>query len=193
MTPEAAGPAAGTPGALARAVLDGAAGRGWTLAAAESLTGGLVVATLVDVPGASAVVRGGVVAYATDLKAATLGVDPDLLARRGPVDPEVAGQMAAGVRRALRADIGLATTGVAGPDPQDGHPPGEAYVAVSTPAGDRGRRLDLAGTRAEVRAGVVRAVLALALEAWGDPAPAGDIATNDEPDDEPHDRPVKGA
>ncbi|MFE5308885.1 CinA family protein [Isoptericola sp. NPDC056605] len=159
-------------GLLARAVLDGARARGWTLAAAESLTGGLVVATLVDVPGASTVVRGGVVAYATDLKAAVLGVDPDLLARRGPVDPGVAGQMASGVRRALSADVGLATTGVAGPDPQDGHAPGEAYAAVSTPAGDRVLRLDLAGTRAEVRSGVVRAVLTLALEAWGDPASA---------------------
>ncbi|MFC7879984.1 CinA family protein [Isoptericola sp. NPDC057391] len=178
MTPDAgpAGPGAGTPppGALARAVLDGARSRGWTLAAAESLTGGLVVATLVDVPGASAVVRGGVVAYATDLKATTLGVAPDLLALRGPVDPDVAGQMATGVRRALGADVGLATTGVAGPDPQDGHPPGEAYVAVSTPAGDRVRRLDLAGTRAEVRAAVVVAVLTLALEACGETASDGD-------------------
>ncbi|MEU2199366.1 CinA family protein [Isoptericola sp. NPDC019482] len=173
MTSDAAGTGAGTPGTLARAVLDGARSRGWTLAAAESLTGGLVVAVLVDVPGASAVVRGGVVAYATDLKATALGVDPELLALRGPVDPEVAGQMATGVRRALGADVGLATTGVAGPDPQDGHPPGEAYVAVSTPAGDRVRRLDLDGTRAEVRAAVVRAVLALALEACGGTAPDG--------------------
>nr|WP_139821005.1 CinA family protein [Krasilnikoviella flava] len=163
---------------LARAVLEGALARGWTLAVAESLTGGLVVATLVDVPGASAVVRGGVVAYATDVKAAVLGVDPELLERYGPVDPEVAGQMASGVRRSLTADVGLATTGVAGPDPQDGHPPGEAYVAVSTPAGDRVRRLDLAGGRPEVRAGVVRAALTLVLEAWGDAAP---------------DAPVKGA
>ncbi|MFE5293484.1 CinA family protein [Isoptericola sp. NPDC056618] len=166
-------------GRLARAVLDGAHARGWTLAAAESLTGGLVVATLVDVPGASAVVRGGVVAYATDLKAAALGVDPGLLALRGPVDPAVAGQMASGVRRVLSADVGLATTGVAGPDPQDGHPPGEAYAAVSTPVGDRVLRLDLAGTRAQVRAGVVRAVLALALEAWGDASAADDVVPDD--------------
>lgn len=169
--------AAGT-GLLARAVLDGAHARGWTLAAAESLTGGLVVATLVDVPGASAVVRGGVVAYATDLKAAVLGVDPGLLERRGPVDREVAAQMAEGVRRALGADVGLATTGAAGPDPQDGHPPGEAYVAASTPAGAGVVLLDVAGGRAEVRAGVVRAVLALALETWGDPVPGGDAATD---------------
>lgn len=180
MTQDRAGGAPSTPsGTLARAVLGGAHARGWTLAAAESLTGGLVVATLVDVPGASAVLRGGVVAYATDLKASVLGVDPDLLARRGPVDPGVAGQMASGVRRVLSADVGLATTGVAGPDPQDGHPPGEAYVAVSTPEGDRVLRLDLVGTRAEVRAGAVRAVLALVVDAWGDAAR--------------HDGPVKGA
>jgi nicotinamide-nucleotide amidase len=171
------GPVPG-PEPLARAVLEGAGARGWTLAVAESLTGGLVVASLVDVPGASAVLRGGVVAYATEAKAAVLGVEPALLERRGPVDPEVAGQMASGVRRVLAADVGVATTGVAGPDPQDGHPPGEAYVAVSTPAGDRVRRLDLPGGRAEVRAGAVRAALALLLETWGDAAP---------------DAPVKGA
>jgi len=152
---------------LARAVLDGARARGWTLGAAESLTGGLVVATLVDVPGASAVVRGGVVAYATDVKGSVLGVDPALLASRGAVDPGVAAQMATGVRRALGTDVGLATTGVAGPDPQDGHAPGEVYVAVSTPAGDRGRRVDVPGDRPAVRAAAVRAVLELALEAWG--------------------------
>ncbi|MGF0116411.1 CinA family protein [Promicromonospora sp. Marseille-Q5078] len=156
---------------LAPAVLDAARARGWTLAAAESLTGGLVVATLVDVPGASAVVRGGVVAYATDVKASALGVDEDLLAERGPVDPDVARQMAVGVRRVVAADVGLATTGVAGPDPQDGHPPGEVYVAVSTPAGDAVRRLDLAGDRGAVRAAAVRAVLALALERTGAAAP----------------------
>ncbi|MFC8597967.1 CinA family protein [Isoptericola sp. NPDC057191] len=168
-----AGRVGATPaGDLAPAVLDGARARGWTVAAAESLTGGLVVAALVDVPGASAVVRGGVVAYATDLKASVLGVDPALLARRGPVDPDVAAQMAAGARRVLGSDVGLATTGVAGPDPQDGHPPGEVYVAVSTPAGDRVRRLDLPGDRPAVRSAAVRAVLALTLDAWG-AAPAG--------------------
>ena len=140
--------------------------RGWSIAAAESLTGGRVTATLVDVPGASAHVRGGVVAYATDVKASQLGVDAALLADRGPVDPDVAAQMAEGVRRALRADVGLATTGVAGPDPQDGHPPGEVYVAVSSPAGDAVRRLDLPGDRSQVRAAAVSAVLAFALERW---------------------------
>jgi len=103
--------------------------RGETVAVAESLTGGLVVAALVGVPGASTVVRGGVVAYMTDLKAALLGVDPELLGRVGAVDPDVAREMARGVGVRLGADHAIATTGVAGPDPQDGHPVGEVWVA----------------------------------------------------------------
>ena len=107
---------------------------GLTVAVAESLTGGSVVEALVRVPGASACVRGGVVAYATDLKATLLGVPADLLAERGPVDPDVAAAMADGVRRRLGADLGVATTGVAGPEPQGGRPVGTFYVAVATGA-----------------------------------------------------------
>lgn len=149
------------------AVLDAAGERGLTLAVAESLTGGLVVAALVDVPGASAVVRGAVVAYATDLKSRLLGVDPGLLAERGAVDPDVAMAMAQGVRDRLGADVGLATTGVAGPDPQDGKPPGTVHVAVAVGDHVEVRSLVLPGGRPEVRAGAVEAVLALALEALG--------------------------
>jgi nicotinamide-nucleotide amidase len=138
--------------------------RGWTVAVAESLTGGLLCAALVDVPGASASVRGGVVAYATDLKDALLGVDAALLAERGAVDPDVARQMAEGVRVRLGADVGLATTGVAGPDPQDGHPPGTVHVAVATDGGVTVRSMQLTGDRSTVRAGTVDAVLRLALE-----------------------------
>ncbi|WP_277212764.1 CinA family protein [Isoptericola croceus] len=148
----------------ARTLLGLAADRGWTVGTAESLTGGLVTAALVEVPGASSVVRGGVVAYATELKGALLGVDADLLAERGAVDPDVAREMAAGVRRTVGADVGLATTGVAGPEPQDGRPPGLVYVAVSTPATTQVRRLDVDGDRAAVRAGAVGAVLMLAVE-----------------------------
>ena len=108
---------------------------GQTVGCAESLTGGLVVARLVDTPGASAVVRGGVVAYATPLKASLLGVDAELLASRGAVDPDVAGQMAVGAQRVLEADWGVATTGVAGPEPQDGMPVGCVFVAVAEPGG----------------------------------------------------------
>ncbi len=132
-----------------------------TVAAAESLTGGLVTARLVDTPGASAVVRGGVVAYATDLKASVLGVDDELLSTHGAVDPEVASRMAVGVRRVLGADWGLATTGVAGPDPQDGMPVGTVYVAVAGPSGITVERLELGGGRAAIRAATVEAVLDL--------------------------------
>ncbi len=139
------------------------------MAVAESLTGGLVCSTLVAVPGASAVLRGAVVAYATDLKSTLLGVDAALLASRGAVDPDVARAMALGVRERLGADVGLATTGVAGPEPQDGQPPGTVHVAVSTPAGTQVRSLHLAGGRAQVRSLSVDAVLALGADAVGRP------------------------
>jgi nicotinamide-nucleotide amidase len=139
-----------------------AAARGWTIGVAESLTGGLVTAALVAVPGASRVLRGGIVAYATDLKAGLLGVDADLLAERGAVDEAVAAQMAAGIRTATGADVGLATTGVAGPDPQDGQAPGVVFVAVSTPVASEVQRLDLDGDRSKVIADSVRGVLDLA-------------------------------
>ena len=135
--------------------------RSETLAVAESLTGGALAAAVVDVPGASTVLRGAVVAYATDLKHALLGVDADLLAAEGPVHPEVARQMADGVRDRLGATWGLATTGVAGPDPQDGVSPGTVYVAVTGPSGDRVERLLLPGGRGEVRAATVRRALLL--------------------------------
>lgn len=140
-----------------------------TVATAESLTGGLVAAELVGVPGASVVVRGGVVAYDTELKHRVLGVDAELLARRGPVDPDVAAQMARGVRDALRADagpadVGLSTTGVAGPDPQGGQPPGTVFVAVALGDLVEVRSLDLEGDRSSVRHGSVDAVLGLLLQ-----------------------------
>jgi len=110
--------------------------RGQTLAVAESLTGGLVLATLVSVPGASAAVRGGVVAYATDTKTSMLGVDRDLLDRAGPVDPHVVTAMATGVRERLGADWGIATTGVAGPDTQNGKAVGTVYLGIAEPDGE---------------------------------------------------------
>ena len=136
--------------------------RGETVGCGESLTGGLVVSRLVDVPGASAIVRGGVVAYATPLKAALLGVDETLLASRGAVDAEVARQMSAGARRLLESDWGVATTGVAGPEPQDGMPVGCVFVAVAGPDGSLVvERHDLAGGRSEIRSGAVDVALAL--------------------------------
>jgi nicotinamide-nucleotide amidase len=140
--------------------------RGLTVAVAESLTGGLVIADLVAVSGASAVVRGGIVAYATELKHELLGVDAALLAAVGPIQAAVAEQMAAGVRARLTADVGLATTGVAGPDPQDGHPPGEVWIAIATATDIRSVRLELGGDRATIRRETVEAVIRVALESF---------------------------
>lgn len=146
----------------------GLRGRGLTLAVAESLTGGLVTARVVDVPGASAVLRGGVVAYATDLKHRLLGVDAALLAERGAVDPDVARAMAAGVADRLGADVGVATTGVAGPDPQDGRPAGTVFVALAGALGERVLALDLPGDRASVRAAAAAAAIGLVVSALSD-------------------------
>ena len=104
-------------GDLAARIVSALGERGQTLATAESLTGGMLGAAITAIPGASVVYRGGIVAYATELKTVLLGVPAGLLARHGPVHPDVAAAMAAGVRDRLGATWGLATTGVAGPDP----------------------------------------------------------------------------
>lgn len=135
--------------------------RGESVAVAESLTGGLLGAALTAVPGASAVFRGGIISYATDLKAALLGVPASLLAAHGAVHPDVAMAMADGVRARLGATVGLATTGVAGPDPADGKPPGTVHIAVSRGAWRAGRTLALAGGREEVRRETVARALRL--------------------------------
>jgi len=134
---------------------------------AESLTGGLVCAALTSVPGASTVVRGGVVAYASEVKADLLGVDPELLAREGAVCEPVAAQLADGIRRVLGCAVGVSTTGVAGPDPADGQPVGTVFVGASGPWGIVVERLALTGDRDQVRASSVLAamtLLELALE-----------------------------
>lgn len=167
---------------LARAVVADLTAAGRTVAVAESLTGGAVCDALVAVPGASACLRGGVVAYATDVKATVLGVDAGLLAREGAVHEDVARQMAEGVRALLSADVGVATTGVAGPDPQDGAAPGSFHVAVADADGTavRSARPDGPATppRAEVRRAACRAALDLlaartGTEASGTADPGG--------------------
>lgn len=153
---------------LAERLVASATRLGARVAVAESLTGGLVAATIVSVPGASAMFSGGIVAYDTALKASLLGVDSSLLARRGPVDGEVAKQMAAGVRSAcavagVDADFGVATTGVAGPapDPQTGQPAGTVWIGVSSEAGTRSVLVSpVPGSRMEIRERAVRAALA---------------------------------
>jgi nicotinamide-nucleotide amidase len=142
-----------------------------TVAVAESLTGGLLGAAITTVPGASVVFRGGVIAYATDLKATLLGVPAALLAERGAVDPDVAGAMAAGARKRLGAAIGMATTGVAGPDPQDGKPPGTVHIAVSADGGTVIQTLALAGSREEIRRATVERSLGLLWSVLGEETP----------------------
>lgn len=135
-----------------------------TLAVAESLTGGLLASTFVEIPGVSSVFRGGLVVYATDLKHALAGVPDELLAERGAVDGDVALALAAGARTRCGADYGVATTGVAGPDPQDGKPVGTVFVAVAGPTDSAVRELALGGSRNEIRDGAVRSACALLVD-----------------------------
>ncbi len=139
--------------------------RGETLATVESLTAGLLAATIVEVAGVSAVFRGGLVVYATELKERLAGVPGELLAERGPVDPDVARALAEGARERCAADWALATTGVAGPQAQGGKPVGTVFVAVAGPDGSQVRRLDLGGGRTAVRTATVTAALDLLAEA----------------------------
>ncbi|WP_239516440.1 CinA family protein [Streptomyces sp. ICC4] len=151
----------GDTGAVAADVLRLLAQSNGTVAVAESLTGGMVAAELTAVPGASRSFRGSVTAYATELKHRVLGVDAELLAAEGAVNAQVAQEMAAGVRRVLDASWGIATTGVAGPDAQDGQPVGTVFVAVEGPGSRKTARLRLKGSRAEIRRESARTVLEL--------------------------------
>ena len=137
--------------------------RGETVAAAESLTAGLFCATLATVPGASATLRGGVVVYATELKSALAGVPADLLAAHGPVSPETAAALADGVRSRCAASWGIGLTGVAGPDPVDGHGPGRVYLGIAGSEGADVVELDLPGDRAAVRGQAVAAAMSQLL------------------------------
>jgi nicotinamide-nucleotide amidase len=157
MVDEVAGPALE---ALAGEVHRGLLARGATVAAAESLTAGLLCATLASVPGASATLRGGAVVYATDLKTALAGVPADLLAAHGPVSPQTAGALAEGIRTRCSASFGVGLTGVAGPDPVDGHGPGTVYLGLSDGQRTDVTRLDLPGDRAAVRSGAVASAFA---------------------------------
>lgn len=126
---------------------------GQTVATAESLTAGLLSATIAGVPGASVVLRGGLVVYATDLKHSLGGVSDEVLEREGPVAASTAEQLAVGAALRCRADWGVALTGVAGPDTQDGHPVGTVFLGVAGPAHTEVVRLKLAGDRWTIRIG----------------------------------------
>ena len=134
--------------------------RSETVAAAESLTAGLFCATLATVPGASATLRGGVVVYATDLKTELAGVPEGLLELHGPVSPQTAEALAAGVRARCGATWGVGLTGVAGPDPVDGHGPGRVYLGVADGHRTDVHALDLTGDRAAAVATAMGVLLA---------------------------------
>ncbi|MFR9730822.1 CinA family protein [Saccharopolyspora sp. MS10] len=143
-------------------LLDLLRARGETVATAESLTAGLLAATLTEEPGASAVVRGGLIVYATDLKSELAGVDEELLVTGGAVQPEVAAQLAVGARDRCGASWGIGLTGVAGPDPQDGVEPGTVHLGFAGPDGPAVRTVHtvrLGGDRSTIRAAAVRVAL----------------------------------
>ncbi len=159
------------PGVAAAAVVHTLVERHQTLSVAESLTGGLLAATIVEIAGVSPVFLGGVVVYATELKHTLAGVPQQLLEERGPVDPDVALALAQGVRERCGSDWGLATTGVAGPEPQDGKPVGMVFVAAAGPDGATVQELTLPGSRTDIRtASVTSALSLLVAELRGSPA-----------------------
>lgn len=135
--------------------------RGETLAVAESITGGGIATALTDVPGSSKVFLGGAVTYATASKVSFLGIDRALIDRSGVVSQQVAEAMAEAVRERFQSTWGVATTGVAGPGPHHGLPPGEVWIAIAGP--ERvAERLSLGDLgRERVRSGAVTGALAL--------------------------------
>ena len=146
----------------AKALHEALRARGQTVACAESLTGGELAAALSAVPGASVIFVGGVVSYATEVKRSVLGVTAELV-----ISPDCAEQMASGVRALLGADWAVSTTGVAGPDLQEGQPVGTVFVGVSGPSGTTSVRLALSGDRAGVRADAVTGAVAALASAVG--------------------------
>ena len=155
---------------LATALVAAARERSATVATAESLTGGLVCAALVDVPGASDVVRGGLVAYTAETKVSVLGVPADLIDRHGTVHESVAEAMAVRARELLDATYAVATTGVAGPDPSEGRPVGTVHVAVAGPAGIVARAYSFEGDRQSIRRQASQAALGLLCDVLADTA-----------------------
>jgi nicotinamide-nucleotide amidase len=135
----------------AATVLELMVSRGATLATAESLTGGRLASRVTTIAGASRVYLGGVVSYASAVKQDLLDVPDAVVARHGVVSAECARAMAQGVRALLGADWAISTTGVAGPEEQEGKPPGTVFVGVAGPAGVSSLALELAGDRTEVQ------------------------------------------
>ncbi|WP_149359920.1 CinA family protein [Lolliginicoccus suaedae] len=152
------------PEALVSALL----ARRQTVAIAESLTAGMASAAIGGMPGASEVMRGGLVVYATEAKASLAGVAEETLAQHGAVSAETAIELARGARKLLGADWGLGLTGVAGPDEQEGKPVGTAFVGIAGPGRESVLELSVPGPRWDVRVAVSRrAFAALVVEVDG--------------------------
>ncbi len=142
--------------------------KGWRLAVAESCTGGLVSHSVTNLSGSSAFFLGGVVAYANEVKERLLGVPREMLAAYGAVSAEVALAMAQGVRQLLGAEVGLATTGIAGPTGgTPSKPVGTVYIAVSTPVGEAVRHFCWSADRLGNKRLSTEAVLDLLAEQLG--------------------------
>ena len=137
--------------AQAPAVIAAAIEQGVQLATAESLTAGMIAARLAEVPGASAVLRGGVVSYSSDVKRELLHVDASLLQSNGSVDPEVARQMAVGALRACGAQLAISATGVAGPEAHDGKPVGTVFIVWAWGAESGTKEHHFVGDRSQIR------------------------------------------
>lgn len=150
---------------IAEKTVTEAVARGLTVATAESLTAGMVAAVLADTPGASAMLQGGVVSYQNSVKADVLGVPRDLLDAVGSVDGDVASAMAAGARKICGADMGVSTTGVAGPEPHGGREVGTVFIGVATAEGSTSFGYVFDGSRAEIRSQACAAALERLLEA----------------------------
>lgn len=144
---------------LAREAIAALTARGLTVCTCESLTGGMICSTLVDVPGASKAVRGGLITYQTDVKTLLAEVDAALIEEKGVVSTEVAAAMAEGARKRLQSDIAVSATGMASPGEPHEPPAGTVFVGVASDRGTRTIPLQLRGSRAEIRQATVRAAI----------------------------------
>ncbi|SDI95254.1 competence/damage-inducible protein A [Natribacillus halophilus] len=153
---------------LVSKALDRLRGRGWRVASAESVTGGWLSASLTDVAGASDVFAGGVIAYRDETKQKQLNVKPATLQTDGAVSEACAREMAAGVRRTYHSEVGISLTGVAGPDDQEGHPPGTLFIGISSPDVTQVYARHLQGDRATIRRRAAKEACACLLEVGGE-------------------------
>ena len=148
---------------LAYEIIQKLSQRHLTISVAESLTGGLVAASLTQIPGASAVFKGGIIAYGDEIKQQVLKVDPTLITKFTSISEPVAQSMATNIREIMNTDIGIGTTGVAGPDKSDGFAPGIVFVAISIGDHKICQKLELVGDRTQIRDQSVNEIFKLTL------------------------------